>query len=109
MTLLSGYLFCVLLFYLKVLSRLNQLGLAVNPSKAAKIVKELGEEHDSEVLQWKTLAEEGVAPSESISQAGRDQPGTDSNPDTESQGSASDDSSDEDWEEVQDSSSLSSK
>ncbi len=94
-----------------MLARLSKLGLAVNPSKAAKIIKTLGEDHDSEVLHWRTLAEEGVTPSESASQAGRNKTDTDNDPDARSDVSASDDSSDDEWEDLEEeeSSSLSSE
>lgn len=86
-----------------MLARLNKLGLAVNPSKAAKIIKTLGEHHDSHVLHWRTLAEEGVIPTDSASQPGGNRTDTDSNSDAMSEVSASSDScsSDDEWEDLE--------
>ena len=44
--------------YPKVLTRLNKLGLCVSPPKTDVLIKQLGENHDDVVLQWRKEAEQ---------------------------------------------------
>ena len=44
--------------YPKVLTRLNKLGLCVSPQKTDVLIKQLGENHDEVVLQWRKEAEQ---------------------------------------------------